>query len=355
MNFRFWNYAGLAAMLLVDGLVVVHAEDLARQRGTPMTNSEPKSATISSNRNQLELKASPFKNLESDLKKPFQIFDSGRSAGNSPPPSGPIAPPAAPANNRRLQELLDKRAEMMLFGPESGDSDLTKDDPLKPAEDSLDAAGGKRRTPLDRFFDMLDRERGAVTNQAPKTDLFGNNKDPDGKDPLSRLFSEHPFDGDRTAAARSVGRMSNNAADRGGFFSENLKPKTFDDLLDAQRPNDPSERSSGLKETRLDGFKRLIGGPAYTPRSNNYSPGLPVVGSSLQPALTSPWPTWSSSPPPAKPRDSFTSRAGLVGAPPELQTLPAFATTTPSLNPIPPPVLRPKQPPASFTIPKRQF
>lgn len=355
MNFRLWNYASPAAILLLGGLVVGHADDLVRPNGSPSTNSEPKSEPISANRNPSELKALPFKNLESDLKRPFKIFDSGRSVENFPPPASTIAPPVSPANNRRLQELLDKRAELMLFGRESGDADLTKENPRKSAEDSLDPADKKRQTPLDRFFDMLDRERGAVTNQAPKKDLFGNIQDPDNQDPVNRLFREHPFDGDRTAAARSVARMSNNAADRGGFFSESSKPKTFDDLLEARQPSEPSERHSVTKETRLDEFKRLLSGPAYTPRTNNYSPGLPLVGAALQPALTSPWPTWSSASPPNDPRDSFTSRAGLVGAPPELQSLPTFAPPASSLNPIPPPAPRPKQPPSAFNIPKRQF
>ena len=65
-------------MSLVGGRMVAHPEEPARQRGAPIIFSEPKSDTVSTNLNQLDLKASPFKDLESDLKKPFQIFDSGR-------------------------------------------------------------------------------------------------------------------------------------------------------------------------------------------------------------------------------------------------------------------------------------
>ncbi len=342
-------------MFFVVGLVSAYAEEPGRQRGTPIIFSEPKSDTVSSNLNQLDLKISPFKGLESNLKKPFEIFDAGRSIGSFRPPSGLIAPPAAPANNQRIKELIDKRAEMMLPGPDSGDPDLAGDDPFKTSEDTLDATGRKLKTPLDRYYNRLDRERAAFTNQVRNTDLFGNNKPPDGKEQSGRPFTERPFAGDLKVSARSLGRMSDNAVERGGFFSENLKPKTFDDLLDGQRPNAPSERSSVVKETRLDEFKRLLNGPAYAPSTNYYSPGLPVAGATSLPVSASPWPTWSSPSAPANPRDSFTSRAGLVGALPQLQSLPSFASTPPSLNPTPPPVLQPKLPPSSFSIPKRQF
>lgn len=360
MKLRFWNHAGLAAIFLVIGFVLASAEEPVRQRGTPIIFSEPKSDMVSSNLNQLDLKVSPFKGLESNLKKPFEIFDSGRFMGNFRPSSGRIAPPTAPANNQRLQELIDKRAEMMLPGPESGDPDLTADDLFKTAEDPLDATGRKPKTPLDRYYNRLDRERAAFTNQMRNTDLFGNNQDSDSEDQFGRRLPDKLFGGDLKASASSLGRMSNNAVERGGFFSDRLKPQTFDDLLDGPRLNAPSERRSVVKETRLDEFKRLLDRPAYTSSRTDYSsPGLPVAATALRPATAAPLPTWSSpwsSPSvPANHRDSFTSRAGLVGALPQLQSLPSLATTPPSLNLTPPPVLRATQPASSFSIPKRQF
>ena len=354
MKLRFWNHASLAAMFLVGGLAVAYTEEPARQRGTPIIFSEPKSDTVSSNLNQLDSKTSPFKGLESDLKKPFEIFDSGRSSGSFRPPSSRIAPSAAPANNRRIKELIDKRAEMMLLGSDSGDPDLAGDDPFRTSEDTLDATGRKLKTPLDRYYNRLDRERAAFTNEVRNTDLFGNNKDPDGKDQLGRSFPDKPFGGDLKASVSSLGRLSTNAAANSGFFSDPRKPKTFDDLLDGQ-PNNLAERSSGIKETRLDEFKRLLDRPTYAPTTNLYSPSLPLVGAVLRPAPASPWPVWSSSLAPANPRESFTSRAGLIGAPPELQNLPSFAVTTPSLSPLPPAVAQPKTPTSTFSIPKRQF
>jgi hypothetical protein len=58
---------------------------------------------------------------------------------------------------------------------------------------------------------------------------------------------------------------------------------------------------------------------------------------------------------PANPRESLTSRGGLVGTPPELQNLPSYAVTTPSLHPLPPPSVQPKPPTSTFSLPKRQF
>jgi hypothetical protein len=354
MNLRLWNYAELAAMLIVGGAGMAYAGEPARQRGTPIIFSEPKSDTVSSNLNQLDLNTSPFKGLESDLKKPFEIFDSGRSIGSFRPPAGLSAPPAAPVNNRRIQELIDRRAEMMLPGPESGDPDLADDDPFKASEDTQDAAGRKLKTPLDRYYDRLDRERAAFTNEVRNPELFGNNDDPDDKDQFGRTFLDKPFAGDLKASVNSLGRQSNNVAASSGFFPDQLKPKTFDDLFHGQ-PNDLGGRSSGVKDTRLDEFKRLLDRPAYTPGTNFYSPGLPAAGAALRAVPAAPWPARPATSASGNPRDTFTSRAGLVGALPELQSLPSLATPAPSLNPTPPPLLPPKRPTSSFSIPKRQF
>ena len=357
MKLRFSNYLGLMAMTLAGGSLSTSAEEPARSRGTPIIFSEPKSDSVSSNLNQLDVKTSPFRGLESDLKKPFEIFDAGKSAGSFASPSFRMAPPAAPANSRRIQDLIDKRAEMMLPGPDSGDTDLVGDDLFKKGEDKRDAAGKRLTTPLDRYYDRLDRERAALTNQLRNTDLFGadkNEKNTDGKDAFGRA-AESPFDTDAKDPLRSSGRLSDRATGRDGFFSDSPKPKTFDDLLNA-RSSEPAPRSSVVKETRLELFKRLLDRPAYTPSATSYSPSLPEAGIDQRPVTTSPAPTWSSPSSSAKtvnPRDSFTSRAGLVGAPPTLPSLPDFSDPSSSLNTPPPPA--PKRPPSTFAIPKRQF
>lgn len=355
MKMRAWNYANWVAVLLAIGVGPAHTEEPARQRAMPIIFSEPNSDTVSSNLNQLDLKAAPFKGLESELKKPFEIFNSGQSGGRFHPSSGRLAPPTAPVvNNRRIKELIDKRAEMRLLGPDSGDPDLAGDDPFKSPEDSLDAAGRKLKTPLDRYYNRLDRERSAATNQVRNTDLFGSQKESDSKDQFGRAFPDKPFGGDFNASANSLGRLSPNAAGNRGFFSDQLNPKSFNEPLE-MRPNGLVERSSAAKESRLDEFKRLLDRPAYTPGPSFYSRSLPATGAAQAPPPASPFPTWGSPSVTAPPGENFTSRAGLVGTPPELQGLPSFAATTPSLNPIPPPVARPKQAPSSFSIPKRQF
>ncbi len=355
MNLRFRNYDGLAALIFSGGLLVVTADEPPRLPGAPIIFSEPKSDIVSSNLNQLDSKASPFKGLESDLKRPFQIFDAGRSDGSFRPLSGLTDPPAAPVNNRRIKELIDKRSEMLLLDPDGGEVGLDREDARKTPDDSLDAAGKKLKTPLDRYYNQLDRERLANTNQVQDTDLFGKQNDSDARDALGLSFTESPFDGDRRASAKSLGRMSNNAGNSGGFFSENLKPNGFYDLVDDAHLKGSTERSTTVKETRLKEFYSLIGEPATVPRNNDYAPGLPVIGSAQRPATPSLSPAWSLPSAPAAAHDSFNSRAGLVGAPPQLQSLPSFGTATPGLNSAPAPVAQPKPPVSSFSIPKRQF
>jgi hypothetical protein len=355
MNLRFWNYAGLLALILISRLALLRADEPPRLPGAPIVFSAPKSDSVATNLNQPDSKASPFKGLESDLKKPFQIFDAGRSDGSFRPPASLTDPPAAPATKRRIKELMDKRADMMLLDPDRGDLGLDGEDPRKAAEDPLDAAGEKLKTPLDRYYRQLDRERSANTNQTQNSDIFDKKNDPDARNSLGLSFTEHPFDSERKAAARSLGRMSNNAVDGGGFFSENFKPKEFYDLADdAYQPPQP-ERNASVKDMRLDEFKRLLGEPANAPRNHDYSPSLPAFGTAPRPATPALSPSWSLPSAPAAARDSFTSRAGLVGAPPQLQSLPSFGSTTPGFNSAPAPVAQPKPPTSTFSLPKRQF
>ena len=360
MKSRFLNYTGLAVGFFLRGLVVATAEEPARLPNPPIIFPEPKSETVSSNRNQSELKASPFKGLESDLKKPFTIFEPGRSIGSFNLPATLVAPPAAPANNQRMKELIDKREDMILLGPNRGDREANKDDGFRTTQEALDATAKKLESPRDRYYNRLERESTTVTNQARSTDVFGNTKDPDGKDKSDRPAAENAFDGYAKASARGLGRMSNNVVERDGGIADYLKPKTFDELMDFH-PSEPYVQNLEVKESRLDEFKRLLGMTTSEPRDNSYSPNLPVVGAGLQPVVTSPLPAWSSPSlsssraAPADPRDSFTKRAGLVGAPPELQSLPSYSATAASLNPAPVAPPPPRQSPTSFSIPKRAF
>ena len=356
MNLRFWNYAGCMAMFLLVGLVGAPAAEPAPQPTAPIIPSDPKSAVVSSNSNQLDTKTSPFRNLESELKKSFQIFDTGRPDVFFRPPVGLTEPPAA-GNNRRAKETMEKRAERMFPGADSGDSDADSDDPFKPAEDLLDAKEKNRKTPLDRYYDRLDRARAGVTNQVPKADQAGDHNEADGKDRSGRPFPEPLFGGELKPSASALTRRATNAAPSSGFFPELNVPKSFDELLDG-RPNDLAEHSPGVKETRLDVFMQLIGGQpqSYAPGANRYSPSLPVGGATaVRPAPTSPLPTWSSTAVTANPRDAFSGRSDLVGAPSQLQSLPSFATPAPSLNLTPPTVPQSKPPMTSFSLPKRQF
>jgi hypothetical protein len=344
------NCSAFGAMVV--GLVLatgwVCGEEPARRTAAPIIFSSPQSDTVSSNLNQMSVKSSPLLNLESDLKKPFQVFESAPAA-RFRPPAKLSAPPAPVVNSKKLKELLDKRAEELYLSPDAApDDDLLKD------SSTADPFSRTPKTAVERYYDRLDRA-GTLTNQARSGDLFGEKPVRDS----SALSPDRPFnplDEEKFSAVRNLRFQSNAFSDRGGLYSQELKPRTFGDVFGVG-PSDTSERFTRSKESRLDNFKRLLDGSSAPSRNdfNTPPPTTPSVtykpGPAYAPAAA---PVWSSTPTPVQ-GSSFSSSAGVVGAPARPQGLPDFAVSASSLATTPQ-VSAPKSlPPPTFKVPKRQF
>jgi hypothetical protein len=365
MNKRIWQLTSLAAMFLAAGISMARSEEPARQRSTPIIFSEPQSDTVSSNLNQLTTKTSPFKELESGLKKPFEVFGSFQPQGRLPPPTHKSAPPSAPpVSNRQLKELIDKRAELMLeMEGENAGGNLN--DPFKSSEDAWGLSDRARRNPLDRYYDRMDRERAAMTNQTGYTDLFGGKQDSESGERPYPLSGDKPFDGGINPLARQPGNLPVKAPQGGGLFSGTLKPRTFDDLLDPNSQGS-SGRSFQARQTRIEEFKRLINGPAYSQPKDLRPSVLSPIGGTMPTTQVSPysstwglsptttWPSSSRGTAGLDPNDSFARSAGLVGSPSRPQGLTDFATP-PSLTPTPAPVTPTRHPQSTFGPPRRKF
>ena len=67
--------AAIATVLAVLITSETQAQDRSRDRGAPIIFTSPKTDTISTNLHEVNVKQTPFKNLESEVRKPFEIFD----------------------------------------------------------------------------------------------------------------------------------------------------------------------------------------------------------------------------------------------------------------------------------------
>lgn len=349
---------GFALLALLSMVAPLPAQQTNRSRGTPIIFSAPKSDTVSSNLNELRTPTAPFRDLEADLKKPFEIFDPNSSDKLLRSRDQKFKTPPPDLNKKQLKEQLHERAEQMFLSLEPED-----DDPFKASEESFDPYNKKPKTSLDRYYDRLDRNRVAVTNRTSVNDLFGDKKDKekerrdesgfDKKKPIG--FS----DDERSVTSRNVRLMSNSSPTGDSLFSEKNKARGSGEMFDSGKQISFYERNKTKSETRLEEYKRLLDGPGYghdtrekvKPVVSAYETAAPqaIYGAAA--------PTWSSTKPAAKtpPANTFATSAGLVGTPAAPQGLKDFDSAASLSTPPPkPPPAKPAKP-STFNIPKRRF
>ena len=295
-----------------------------------------------------------IKSLEDDIKKPFDFFDK-ESALPSTRPLPVIRQQEMIERTKRSQELM-RRKEDAFF--DVGD-DKEKDKEEDPY--SLDAEKRKLKSPLERYYERVDRERSAVTNQFKSRDpFFGDGKQKDDEGDVFSVFFGKNRSGDASeAVARTARRMSNNPAGGGLFSTDSVKPRTIDDLLGGMQPTILEQDK--VRESRLEAFKKLIGvdsyAPSKPPTDSLYSPTI-APASQARPApsysISAPasyLPSISSSPTPGA-GSGYSSTSYNP-----LQPGPSAYANTPSLTPSPAPFdpPKPKTPPPGFNIPQRKF
>lgn len=339
---------GFIALLLLGNGLMLRAETPPRSRGTAIIFSAPKSDTISSNLNELRTPASPFRELESNLKKPFDLFDSGKPSGNHYPALRTMPTPPPEVKKKSFKDVLNERAEEMFLEPKLhlGETD---DDLYKTDDNLLDPYGRKPKNSMDRYYDRVDR---ALTNR-PANSALGNTG-LDARDPLSRnnlnpLAS--PADINLPRRSTDNGLRPLNTPEN--IFSDRLA-RDQNDRLPASQPNSPFSNYRDQKETRLETFKRLL--EPNSSRPNN--PGQSYIyGSTPARTTTSPAsnPEYGYKPAgaTAPAANSFSKSAGLIGVPASPQGVPDYAAS--SLNTVRPPPSSPKPVPSTFNIPKRRF
>jgi len=348
----------LVTLFFLSGVLLGGAETPARSRGNTIIFSDPKNDTVSSNLTELRAPASPFREMESTLSKPFELFEPGKSR----PPQKFVPPPPAPEVRKRpMKDILNARAEEMFLDPNRQPGE-TDSDLFSPDADTPDSAARKPMSALDRYYDRMDR---VLTNRPAAENPLSST--PDTFDPLNRN-NLNPFAPDRALINQ---RPPSDNKLNPFSIPENDRNNSRDSLFGVRDPErsptlKPVEAFSGYraeKENRLDAFKRLLEGPSQN-RSGNPPPnnsgsyrGASASASTRPPAYASPTTLGTSTKPTPglTPANSFNKSAGLVGAPGTIQGLPDYTAASSGLNSglsTPPPKPLPAP---SFSVPKRRF
>lgn len=334
------------------------AKEAARGKPTPIIFSAPKSDTVSSNLNQMGGRTAPLTDLESSLQRPFKIFETERPA-NEYRPVNPFVAPAPALKNRRTKDLLERRAEDRYLLREDDETDPSKDDLPGFDDGPLSVSDKRAKTPLDRYYDNIDRLRLGRTNQPVRSlDLFAQKEQPAAQESpkernLGGWFGRDLSTGGRTQDELGISAFSDNRPD-----SDRFKPRGFGSLFGAG-PVPPGQATlTRTKDTRLEEFKRLIDGPGYGARGefNALPPTVSAVGASQpsSPMGTVPAPIFSATPQPVGGALADTpGTAGAIGVP---TGVPDITATTPSLTPtLPLQQTAPKPPVPKFSIPRGRF
>ena len=364
----------LVGTTVVAGPVAAHGQQQFSSGSRKIEFSAPRGSLTASNLSEMTRpKPSPL-NLDGDLGTPNEIFHPSSSLQGigAPTMQRPPASPVSPVTSKRLKELMENRQDWQFLEPEDYHSQPTLEELFGVPEYGANGETKEKKSPLERFYERLDRANVALTNRTKQDGLlfgmgFGVGKKNDnsstdlnlgglenGRGAISEI--ENPliqlFRGD-TGNPLFPGNMRS-AADPDGFRQfDHYNPATLD--------------STRAQAARIEEFKRILG----THTAPALPSGLPVSGlapfNSLDPssapsAATAFAPLGSTDPLPAAPnppaRDPFTAFPATVGTTPRPFELPVASTSLPDLTtpstPLPEPA-RTVVPTPDFSIPKRRF
>jgi hypothetical protein len=368
------------ALLVGFGLSLGGAQaqtNRAATRGTPIIFSAPESELTSSNLHELPAPASPFRNLESSLKRPFDVFEGGSLGPASAAPQGKLkVPPQLQHRQKSAKQLRSERAEQMFLEPELYQGETDED--LFGLSAELDPLKRKPRTALDRYYDRLDR---LATNQfaAPNSSALAVEPVP-FEDSLNRrnfnAFSDPTSDFSRREALPSYSsnpfslRTDAEAASPSSLREDRARPANAASTLESPfaRRDESWANFTGFRaqrESRLDSFKRLLESPhlsnpgavnaglnPYGQSTPSRSPTLaaaPTPGLAPGAASATPTPVFT---PSYSSYRSFTETSARTAVPALPSAVPDYS---PNAALATKPLVTPRPPKSEFKVPARNF
>jgi len=349
------------------------AAQSTRDRGAAIIFTPPKSDTVSTNLEKLNQKESPFKGMESSIRKPFGLFDTEATRPKMVVPRKYV-PQIQQMNQPSMKSILEKTAEEEFIKGENRQNDDPYD-PFKSPDYLVDPYKNKPKTALDRYYDRLDAENFARTNKDSSIDLFGKPKDL--ADNQSMAFGPGARNGQLQVnqPPTTWGRQHTNNNSAESLFPKSTRTD-FNEKLQSSRPNNSLTRESRHRETRLDNFKRLLDGntstspdnfnsslpppspvPTVAPNYNLSTAPTPTTRPGYISPATSFTPSRSSSSDYQKQNNSssFSKTAGVVGAPSRPSGIETFGVSAGGSISTPiAPVQPPKRAPATYNPPTRR-
>ena len=336
MTFRSLRFAWVLAGVVLSTLVSVRGQQPPSRRGQPILFSEPQYNTAMSNLNEIATQKSAFQNPAKELKKPSDIFDASEGSGSLfMPPLRQLPPPKV--NSKRLKELLDKRNDRAFQAPEDLATMLTAEEIFKIPEFDRDGQEKKNKTPMERAYERLEREHLGTTNQVKGDDLFGRQRENEGRDDPTFFGTEKT-----PGVAVNFPVLTSKplfGVDSSGVLSPDMnKSRSFTDNFGFANFEPPDVTRA--RETRLQIYRELLNsGPLTPPVAVNPLNNAPVATPGYTPSRG------LNSLPDATPLGSLPT--ATVGAP---RGFPVSPGNNQSLVPPSPPLTLPAP---KFELPKR--
>src|SRR2546422_9400694 len=176
MNLGFWaiSFCLSAAALTLSAPPARSAETGAKQPGASKELSEAPASNAATNVSLADKKRDGLRTLEESLYKPLQNLTPKSSLdGIFVPPARPTTGPAV--QNKRLKEKLEKRKDWVFMSPEDLGSGPSTEEIFDMPEYERDGQKKKKLSPVERFYQKMDRERKGRSAD-------GKLKDDDGRD-----------------------------------------------------------------------------------------------------------------------------------------------------------------------------
>lgn len=374
MNFRRWKCFCLLAMTAIAaGLVAAQAQQAFPSGGRKIEFSDPGSSALTSNLNSLATGKGAFPSFGEDFRGSSDIL---RPGGSLQGIGGPMIQRAAPpaVNSKKLKELMEKRQNWQFLDFEDYHSEQTVEEMLGISEYGPGGEFKEKKSPLERYYERLDRANAPATNRTRDDTSFsldfGLGRERDGRRKDGGFRSRENL-GEGFAEAEDPLKQLLRGTSGNPLFPDQHKPAGFSPVFAQPKSWQPeAPENTKAQAARLEEFKRIWdahGQPSLPTASSiaGITPYDPLKSTaSSTPAFALPMnsePVKVSPVTPITPsgigRDSFsplTPAGGLAARPFELPgaspSLPALTPAAPQPEPT-----RAVTPASDFSIPKRRF
>jgi hypothetical protein len=351
MSFRLSSFRWIPALAVVA--LAGGAQGAEPRRGRSIEFSEPRSAEIITNLNQLTTKKDGLKQLEADLYAPLQTFAPKTSM------DGVFDPPqrrhtVSAVQSKRAKELLDRQKNWPFLDPDDLTAGPTAEQIFNLPEYDADGQEKKKGSVIERYYEKEERKRVAreKAGKSKADELYGESKDSDSKDEIA---AKDDPKGSRSLGGResATGKLFGTEP---GSSTASFGHGTFSDIF-GMGEKTPSVEDVAKHKAHMEEFRSLLNSGWQPPASSFNSLG--GIADSAKPAFSSSG-AFDSLPGSSRREgaSSFSGVAPAFNSAPARSAFPdlnARSASSLSPTPTPAPATRLTPPTPTFTAPRRAF